>query len=181
MILASFTFGLQIPAGILLPSMGIGALYGRAMGMVVQVWQRNNHTAWMFGSCKPDVQCITPGVYAIVGAASAVGGVTRMTVSIVVIMFELTGALTYVLPIMVAVLISKWVGDAFDRKGIYEAWINFQEYPFLDNREEPVPDLLVSQVMTRVEDIVMIEATGHTIASLGTIMNNCLSNVSYGY
>ncbi|KAK6348298.1 hypothetical protein TWF718_006103 [Orbilia javanica] len=171
MILASFTFGLQIPAGILLPSMGIGALYGRAMGMVVQVWQRNNPTAWMLRSCEPDVQCITPGVYAIVGAASAVGGVTRMTVSIVVIMFELTGALTYVLPIMVAVLISKWVGDAFDRKGIYEAWINFQEYPFLDNREEPVPDLLVSQVMTRLEDTVVIEATGHTIASLDDLLH----------
>ncbi|KAF3938256.1 hypothetical protein ABW19_dt0205708 [Dactylella cylindrospora] len=86
-------------------------------------------------------------------------------------MFELTGALTYVLPIMVAVLISKWVGDAFDRKGIYEAWINFQEYPFLDNRDDPVPDLLVSQVMTRLEDIVVIEATGHTIGSLDEILH----------
>jgi len=88
----------------------------------------------------------------------------------VVIMFELTGALTYVLPIMVAVLVSKWVGDAFDRRGIYESWIDFQEYPFIDNRDDPVPDLLVSQVMTRLEDLVVIEATGHTLASLDNLL-----------
>ncbi|EWC47021.1 hypothetical protein DRE_03783 [Drechslerella stenobrocha 248] len=169
--LAAFTFGLQIPAGILLPSMAIGALYGRAMGIIIQAWHRDNPTAWMLRSCEPDVECITPGVYAIVGAASALGGVTRMTVSIVVIMFELTGALTYVLPIMVAVLVSKWVGDAFDRRGIYEAWIKIQEYPFLDNRDDPIPDLLVSQVMTRVDDIVVIEATGHTLASLDEMLH----------
>src|SRR3954465_14102628 len=78
MLLSSVTFGLQLPAGIILPSMAIGALYGRALGMVIQVWQRNHPTSWMLASCKPDVECITPGVYAIVGAASALGGVTRM-------------------------------------------------------------------------------------------------------
>ena len=43
-----------------------------------------------------------------VGAAATLGGVTRMTVSLVVIMFELTGGLTYILPLMVGVLVSKW-------------------------------------------------------------------------
>ena len=41
------------------------------------------------------------------------------TVSLVVIMFELTGGLTYIVPIMVAVMISKWVGDALVRDGMY--------------------------------------------------------------
>jgi chloride channel 3/4/5 len=35
-----------------------------------------------------------------VGAAAALGGVTRMTVSLTVIMFELTGAMTFVVPVM---------------------------------------------------------------------------------
>lgn len=166
-ILASLTFGLQIPAGIILPSMAIGALYGRAFGIIAEVWQGNHPNALIFRTCEPDVPCITPGTYAIIGAASALGGVTRMTVSIVVIMFELTGALTYVLPIMIAVMISKWVGDAFGKRGIYETWIHFNEYPFLENRDDSsIPDVPVSNIMTQIEDIATLTATGHTLHSI---------------
>lgn len=94
-----------------------------------------------------------------------------MTVSIVVIMFELTGALTYVLPIMIAVMISKWVGDAFGKRGIYESWIHFNEYPFLDNKDDsPVPDVPVSQIMTQLEDLAVLTATGHTLQSLHDVL-----------
>ncbi|EON64378.1 hypothetical protein W97_03609 [Coniosporium apollinis CBS 100218] len=171
--LASLTFGLQIPAGIILPSMAIGALYGRAVGLVVDVWQAA-HPGWIvFAACEPDKPCITPGTYAIVGAASALGGATRLTVSIVVIMFELTGALTYVLPIMIAVMISKWVGDAISPRGIYESWIHFNGYPFMDNRDDnsaSVPDVPASSVFTRIEDLIVITGTGHTIQSLRTLL-----------
>ncbi|PHH85334.1 hypothetical protein CDD83_579 [Cordyceps sp. RAO-2017] len=170
-LLATITFGLQIPAGIILPSMAIGALAGRAVGIIMEIWVSNHADFFVFSSCAPDAPCITPGTYAIIGAAAALAGVTRMTVSIVVITFELTGALTYVLPIMVAVMISKWVGDAFSRRGIYESWIHFNEYPFLDNSEEMVvPDVPVSQIMTRIEDLVVLTATGHSIASLNAIL-----------
>ncbi|MCJ1337344.1 hypothetical protein MMC09_002626 [Bachmanniomyces sp. S44760] len=166
-VFASITFGLQIPAGIILPSMAIGALYGRALGIIMEIWQKTHPGALLFSTCEQDMPCITPGTYAIIGAASALGGVTRMTVSIVVIMFELTGALTYVLPIMIAVMISKWVGDAFGKRGIYESWIHFNEYPFLDNRDDTViPDAPISQLMIRIEDLATLSATGHTIQSL---------------
>ncbi|XPT03202.1 chloride channel [Ascochyta lentis] len=168
-LLAGFTFGLQIPAGIILPSMAIGGLYGRAVGLSVEVFQTAFPHLFIFSSCEPDVPCVTPGTYAIVGAASALAGTTRMTVSIVVIMFELTGALTYVLPIMIAVMISKWIGDAISPRGIYESWIHFKGYPFLDNRDEngsSVPDVPAAHVMTRIEDLTAITATGHTIQSL---------------
>ncbi|KAK4141623.1 chloride channel protein 5, partial [Dichotomopilus funicola] len=171
--LAAITFGLQIPAGIILPSMAIGALTGRAIGIIVEIWQTNHPRFLAFHTCEPDIPCIIPGTYAIIGAAAALAGVTRMTVSIVVIMFELTGALTYVLPIMVAVMISKWVGDAFSRRGIYESWIHFNEYPFLDLSEEttPIPDIPAGQIMTRIEDLVVLTATGHTIASLRAVLD----------
>ena len=166
-LLASVTFGLQIPAGIILPSMAIGALCGRAVGIVIEIWQGNHSRALIFATCEPDIPCITPGTYAIIGAAATLAGVTRMTVSIVVIMFELTGALTYVLPIMIAVMISKWVGDAFGKRGIYETWIHFNEYPFLDNRDDsPVPDVPVYQIMTQIEDLSVLTATGHTIQTI---------------
>ena len=42
-----------------------------------------------------------------------------LSVSLVVIMFELTGGLTYIVPIMIAVLVSKWVGDALVKDGMY--------------------------------------------------------------
>ncbi|KAK0844448.1 chloride channel [Friedmanniomyces endolithicus] len=170
-ILATITFGLQIPAGILLPSMAVGALYGRVIGLIVEVWQREHPSFIAFASCEPDMPCVTPGTYAVVGAASALAGTTRMTVSIVVIMFELTGALTYVLPIMIAVMLSKWVGDAFGKKGIYESWIQFQGYPFIDNKDDAaVPDVPVSQIMMRYEALVCITATGHTIESLRALL-----------
>ena len=163
-ILASVTFGLRIPAGIILPSMAIGSLYGRALGILAEIWQKSRPDAFIFVNCERDVPCITPGTYAIIGAASALGGVTRMTVSIVVIMFELTGALTYVLPIMIAVMISKWVGDAFGKRGIYESWIHFNEYPFLDHRDDAsIPDVPTSDIMTPVEDLVTLTSTGLTI------------------
>ncbi|KAK5636643.1 hypothetical protein RRF57_012355 [Xylaria bambusicola] len=177
--LAAVTFGLQIPAGIILPSMAIGALFGRAVGIIMEIWQHNHPNFFIFSTCDPDVPCITPGVYAMIGAAATLAGVTRLTVSIVVIMFELTGALTYVLPIMIAVMLSKWVGDAFSRRGIYESWIHFNGYPFLDSGDEGggaqhVPDIAASQIMTRIEDLVVLTATGHTIASLRTVLDSCV-------
>ncbi|EUC44875.1 hypothetical protein COCMIDRAFT_96959 [Bipolaris oryzae ATCC 44560] len=173
-ILAGFTFGLQIPAGIILPSMAIGGLFGRAVGLSVQVVQGAWPSLFFFSSCEPDVPCVTPGTYAIIGAASALAGTTRMTVSIVVIMFELTGALTYVLPIMIAVMISKWTGDAISPRGIYESWIHFKGYPFLDNRDDngsSIPDVSASHVMTRIEDLTAMTATGHTIGSLRELLS----------
>lgn len=70
---------MSLPAGIILPSMTIGALYGRALGLVVQKWQQAFPDAWMFSSCKIGEECVSPGLYAIAGAASALAGVTRLT------------------------------------------------------------------------------------------------------
>jgi len=55
-----------------------------------------------------------------VGAAAALSGVTRTTVSLAVIMFELTDTLTYAGPVMLAVLVAKTVADALEPKGIYD-------------------------------------------------------------
>jgi chloride channel 3/4/5 len=165
--LASVTFGLDLPAGIILPSVAIGALYGRALGTTFKMWQEAYPKFFLFGNCEPDIPCVTPGLYAIVGAASALGGATRMTVSIVVIMFELTGALTYVIPIMIAVMLSKWCGDIFGKRGIYESWIELNEYPFLDHRDDTAPpDVPAHNVMTTVDDLTVITAVGQTIDSL---------------
>lgn len=59
-----------------------------------------------------------------------------MTVSLVVIMFELTGGLEYIVPLMAAAMTSKWVADAIGREGIYDAHIRLNGYPFLEAKEE---------------------------------------------
>lgn len=174
--LTAYTFGTNIPAGLIMPSMVNGAFMGRAIGTLIQTWRLRHPDFILFESCPVDGVCITPGVYALVGAASALCGVTHLTVSTVVIMFELTGALNYVIPIMTGVMVSKWVSDAFNRKGIYESWIQFKEYPYLDNHnDQPIPDVAVESIMTKTEDLTIIPANGATIGSLHDILENSFS------
>jgi len=56
---------------------------------------------------------VSPGVYALVGAAGMLGGVTRMTISLTVILVELSNDINLLLPIMLAILSAKLVGDRF--------------------------------------------------------------------
>lgn len=100
-ILVIISYGCKVPAGIFVPSMAIGALFGRMVGIFVQALHESFPNSTFFASCQPDVPCITPGTYAFLGAAAALSGIMHITVSVVVIMFELTGALTYILPTMV--------------------------------------------------------------------------------
>ena len=49
---------------------------------------------------------IYPGTYALIGAASFVGGVVRMTISLTVILIESTNEISYGLPIMLTLMVS---------------------------------------------------------------------------
>ena len=69
------------------------------------------------------------------------------SVSLVVIMFELTGGVRYIVPLMAAVMASKWIGDAFGKEGIYDAHIILNGYPFLDSKEEFSHTTLAHDVM----------------------------------
>src|ERR1700761_1113065 len=71
-------------------------------------------------------------MFAMVGAAAFLSGVTRMTISLCVIMFELTGELEYVLPHMIAILVAKWVADALGKDSVYDLAQNVLGHPFLD-------------------------------------------------
>lgn len=153
------TFGIKLPAGIFIPSLGgacqlvdkpnvshvriVGACAGRILGILVQWWQYSHPNSAMFTSCKGDLDCVIPGLYAMVGAAAALSGVTvrrpslcrtndtniyilqRTTVSLAVIMFELTDTLTYAVPVMLSVLVAKTVADALEPKGIYDLVIEY--------------------------------------------------------
>ncbi|KAG0332273.1 glycerol ethanol, ferric requiring protein [Podila humilis] len=153
----TISYGAKVPAGIFVPSMAIGALFGRMLGLIVRAAQVAYPGFVLFSSCKPDVPCITPGTYAFLGAAAALGGVMRLTVCVVVIMFELTGALNYILPTMITLMVTKTVGDYFGRGGIADRYIRLNGYPFLD-KEEHSFGIAVSQVMQK--DVTVLPASG---------------------
>lgn len=121
-LLTVVTFGIKVPAGIYVPSMVVGGLMGRIVGHAVQYWVIKNPTFFLFNSC-PNVagmeSCVTPGVYAMVAAGATMCGVTRLSVTLAVILFELTGSLDHVLPFSLAVLCAKWTADAIEPRSIY--------------------------------------------------------------
>lgn len=70
-ILACWTYGLSISSGLFIPSLLVGAAWGRLIAVgFANVW--------------PDSDWIVPGKFALIGAAAMLGGVVRMTLSLTV-------------------------------------------------------------------------------------------------
>lgn len=139
--LTVITFGIKVPAGIYVPSMVVGGLAGRMVGHLVQLFALRFADAGLFGHCDPagpPGSCVVPGVYAMVAAGATMTGVTRLTVTLAVILFELTGSLDHVLPFSLGILVAKWVADAIEPLSIYDLLTDMNSYPFLDNKVRPI-------------------------------------------
>lgn len=84
MILTAAVFGASLPSGVFLPSLAIGGLVGRVVGMLISQMQQSYPSFFLFASvCPADGNCVAPSVYAVIGAAAFTAGVTRMTISLV--------------------------------------------------------------------------------------------------
>ena len=94
---AILVFGVMLPSGNFIPAMVIGALLGRLFGMLMASTAR-----------VPELV----GVYAVVGSAAVLGGATRMTLTLTTILVEATQDVALLPPIMLALAISRAVGDA---------------------------------------------------------------------
>jgi len=94
---------------------------------------------------------------------------TAIPVSLVVIMFELTGALSHVLPIMVSVMTAKWVGEAFGKEGIYPQWIALRNYPWMPPHEYKDMDeeVTTESIMCPTAKLVVIEGITTNLGHLG--------------
>jgi chloride channel 3/4/5 len=168
--LVIISYGCKVPAGIFVPSMAIGASFGRTIGILVQALHEANPTSVFFSACQPLAEgpCITPGTYAFLGAAAALSGIMHITVSVVVIMFELTGALTYILPTMIVVGVTKAVSELFGKGGIADRMIWFSGFPFLDNKEDHTFGVPVSQVMT--SEVIALPTIGLSMKNLEQLL-----------
>lgn len=166
--LVIISYGCKVPAGIFVPSMAVGATFGRMVGILVQALHEASPGSRFFSSCQPDVPCITPGTYAFLGAAAALSGIMHITVSVVVIMFELTGALTYILPTMIVVGVTKAVSDRFGKGGIADRMIWFNGFPFLDSKDDHSFGVPVSQVMN--DNLTVLQSSGISFAEIEHIL-----------
>ena len=66
------------------------------------------------------------------GASAMLGGYTRLTYSLCVIMLETTQSINYFIPIMISVLTAVTVGDYFNRS-LYERALRMKQIPLLRN------------------------------------------------
>lgn len=65
---------LQVPSGLFIPSMAIGAIAGRIVGIAMEQLAQYHHDWFFFKEwCEVGADCITPGLYAMVGAAACLG------------------------------------------------------------------------------------------------------------
>ncbi|KAJ7251496.1 chloride channel [Mycena haematopus] len=160
------TFGIKVPAGIFIPTLGVGACAGRILGIGMQWMQHRNPDARLFRACGGDLSCIIPGLYAMIGAAATLSGVTRTTISLSVIMFELTDSMTYTVPLMLSILVAKTLADVLEPKGIYDLVIELNQLPYLDSKHEYLwGSLQVNDVTVRDVEVIRL-GDRNTVRSL---------------
>ncbi|KAM4887278.1 chloride channel protein 2 isoform 1-T1 [Thomomys bottae] len=134
---------IPVPCGAFMPVFVIGAAFGRLVGESMAAWFPDGiHT-------DSSTYRIVPGGYAVVGAAALAGAVTH-TVSTAVIVFELTGQIAHILPVMIAVILANAVAQSL-QPSLYDSIIRIKKLPYL-------PELgwgRHQQYRVRVEDIMV--------------------------
>ncbi|KAF6142204.1 hypothetical protein GIB67_037122 [Kingdonia uniflora] len=155
-ILGVITYGIAIPSGLFIPVILAGASYGRLFGTVV-------------GS----VSDLDPGLFALLGAASFLGGTMRMTVSLCVILLELTNDLLMLPLVMLVLLASKTVADGFN-KGVYDQIMKMKGLPFMEAHAEPyMKHFVASDVVSGpLVSFCGVEKVGNVIHALTITKHN---------
>ncbi|CAL9054409.1 chloride channel protein CLC-c-like isoform X2 [Musa acuminata AAA Group] len=113
------TYGIAVPSGLFIPVILAGSTYGR-----------------MVGTLLGPISDLDAGLFALLGAASFLGGTMRMTVSVCVILLELTNDLLLLPLVMLVLLISKTMADSFN-KGVYDQIVRMKGLPFMEAHAEP--------------------------------------------
>lgn len=105
MVATSVTIGIGGSGGVFAPSLFIGAMLGAA-----------------FGATAAEVMPATAGAigaYALVGMGAVFAGASRAPITAVVILFELTGEYTIILPLMLAIVLATATSRMLSHETIY--------------------------------------------------------------
>ncbi|MGV8977809.1 MAG: chloride channel protein [Cellulomonas sp.] len=105
MVATSLTIGIGGSGGVFAPSLFIGAMLGSAYGQVVHM--------------IAPATAGSPGVYALIGMGAVFAGAARAPITAVIILFELTGEYTIILPMMVAIVLASAISHVLARDSIY--------------------------------------------------------------
>lgn len=81
-----------------------------------------------------------------IGAGAFMGGVTRMTLALAVIMMEMSNDVRILLPVMVAIMLAKWVADAATHS-LYHGLMEVKCMPFLPR--DPVSSVSLDLIEVR--------------------------------
>lgn len=116
--LTLITFGTSIPAGIFTPTVLIGAALGGACGNAF-----HDHVS----------EEINPSTFALLGVAALLAGVQHSTVSTAVILVEGTGQIKVLTPVIIVVIIARYIAHRICNRGIFEAVIWYKHLPYLEH------------------------------------------------
>ncbi len=105
MIATSLTIGIGGSGGVFAPSLFIGAMLGSAYGQIL-----HHLMPGVAGSA---------GAYALIGMGAVFAGAARAPITAVIIMFELTGEYTIILPLMVAIVLATGISHLLTGDSIY--------------------------------------------------------------
>ena len=105
MIATSLTIGIGGSGGVFAPSLFIGAMLGSAFGEAMQVVAP--------GLAGP------VGAYGLIGMGAVFAGSARAPITAVIIMFELTGEYSIILPLMAAIVLATGISHALSPDTIY--------------------------------------------------------------
>lgn len=150
-----------VPSGIVTPVFAVGAALGRLFGEMI---------VFLGGGDE-----LLAGGYAVVGAASLTAGVTG-TVSVAVIVFELTNQLSYMVPVLLCVLVGRAVAAFFslDMYDTISREKNLPQWPDLTKQKSY--GLAASDLMRGVPAYWVLRH--QTLASLKLLLQETPSDVT---
>ncbi|KAG1675714.1 H(+)/Cl(-) exchange transporter 7 [Nymphon striatum] len=184
-LLSTWTYGVSVPSGLFIPCLLTGAAWGRLFGICMHNLFPNEECLKISKEEKYEKESqiildfsilqawADPGKFALIGAAAQLGGVVRMTISLTVILIEATGNITFGLPLMIVLMIAKWVGDMFN-EGLYDIHIQLSSVPLLGWDPPPLTqNIFASEVMSHpVTTLKTVETVGNIVHILKTETHN---------
>ena len=141
----SLTIGIGGSGGVFAPSLFMGAMLGTAFGDVV-------HHAF-------PALTAPAGAYGLVGMGALFAGAARAPITAVLIIFELTGDYSIVLPLMTAIVLATGVSKHISRDTIYSLKLRRRGIDLLAGRSENLMEVLrVGDAMQPVPPALALDA-----------------------